>query len=208
MYCLITLKHEKCVECSGAVQQTVLPLVVYILQMCMQGVPVCLFYISLLYQRCPLSTPACASSGRICSTAEFMSACLQELLYGIRRVCLQNLLRTPGRVCLQEPVLHHLSVSACNGFCAAPWCVLLKEPVLHSCVSVTQSTRALGSNWTCLPTRVQPLMLSWWMFESPKKTKQTEKCVFWFHETKEKTSKTDWVSVLFMFKPKIFDVCF
>ena len=28
MYCLITLKHEKCVQCSGAVQQTVLPLVV------------------------------------------------------------------------------------------------------------------------------------------------------------------------------------
>jgi hypothetical protein len=51
MYCLITLKHEKCVECSGAVQQTVLPLFVSILQLCMLE-PVCLFYISLFYQRC------------------------------------------------------------------------------------------------------------------------------------------------------------
>ncbi len=46
MYCLITLKHEKCVQCSGAVQQTVLPLVMSILQLCM-GEPVC---VSVLHQ--------------------------------------------------------------------------------------------------------------------------------------------------------------
>jgi hypothetical protein len=44
-----------------------------------------------------------------------------------------------------------------------------------------------------------------YVFETPK---QTEKEIFWFHETNRKTTETDCVSVLFGSNRKYFFVCF
>ncbi len=142
-------------------QQPVLPQDVSLLQLTMLslGVSLCLFYTS---PYCPQRCLACASPGRICSTA--VSA-------------------VPGGVLHLRLYLGCLSTRACaalmrvcvyKSFCAAPRRVCFYDPVLHLCVSVNKnfvlhldmslymsrccycaclSTRALCRTLTCLSTR-------------------------------------------------------
>jgi hypothetical protein len=95
MYCLITLKHEKCLQCNGAVQQTVLPLVVSILQLCM-GEPAC---VSVLHQSVPPKVSGLQQLVLPLSVSVQQQPVLCQEVYGLQRLC------CTWTSSLREPVL-------------------------------------------------------------------------------------------------------
>jgi hypothetical protein len=106
--------------------------------------------------------------------AALVRVCLPELCAAPVLVCLQEFCAAPGRVCLQESSV----------------CYTLRSIVYKFFLFVS-----VFSKQACL------FRLFRYVFET---SKQTEKEIFWFHETNRKTTETDCVSVLFGSNRKYF----
>ncbi len=164
------------------------------------------------------------------------SVCLQEPMPHLCVSVYKSFSAAPGSVWLQEPV-PHLCVSVYKSFSAAPgsvWFVRVCLQELWLFTWTCLSTRDLCCTWTSLPTRACAATMRVCLQESSSCC--TCRCtVYTFfslfsvcfetglklvlvvsiyvrntetNRNKPKQSETDWVSVLFGFKPKIFFVCF